>query len=233
MGEWIVFIDADDYVTDDYLAGFDRQISRYPKTDVFVCNTYSVSGNKIIANRTFEGDKKDYYHELLRKRYWKVSSGLCAKAIRRSLIERYHVRCKENFNLGEDLYFLVELLYYTNSIGIDNQPRYFYRKVENSITHDSSYTRQNISCFEAVIDFIYSKPDADKYKQSLNQGKMQVRYHWYLSAKHQQQGCVNPFVFNDVKYGGLPLLDKIRLFCINHNLFNTMRAINRITGCHR
>lgn len=227
-GEWIVFIDADDYVTDDYLAGFYRQICRHPETDVFVCNMYIVYAEKTTTNRSFKGSKKDYYHELLRKRYWKASSGLCAKAIRRSLIERYHVRFKEGFNLGEDLYFLVVLLYHTDSIGIDNRPRYFYRMVGNSITHDSDYTRQDVACFKAVINFICSKPEAKEYARSLNWGKMQIRSRWYLAVRRGQQDDADPFVFNDVQYEGLPFMDRIRLFCVNHDMFNTIRAINRI-----
>lgn len=228
-GEWIVFVDADDYVVDNYLEEFDKQISRYPETDVFVCNIYyDVYGKRIIANLPFKGGKKDYYHELLRKRYWKASSGLCAKVIRHSLVERHHIRCKEEFNLGEDLYFLVVLLYHTDNIVVDNRARYFYRKVENSITHDSTYTYQDVSCFKAVIDFINSKPDAKEYTQSLNVGKMQIRHRWYLSVKRGQQGDADPFVFNDVRYKALPLLDRIRLFFINQDMFNAIRAINRI-----
>lgn len=229
-GEWIVFIDSDDYVADDYLAGFNRQMLSNPKADVCVCNMYYVSnGKKRIANQTFKGDKKRYYHELLRKRYWKVSSVLCAKAIRRSLVERHHIRCPEHFNLGEDLFFLVVLLYYAENIGIDNFPRYFYCRHKGSVTNDVSNIKDDILCYQAIAKFINSKSDAEDYRLSLNWGKMQVRQKWYLSVKRRQQGDSIPFVFDDVNYDGLPLLDKIRLFCINHDMFNTITAINKIS----
>ncbi len=228
-GEWVVFIDADDYVSDDYLAGFAGQIARHPETDVFVCNMYYVWGDRVVAVSPFKGSKNDYCHELLRKRYWKAPSGLCAKALRRSLIERNHVRCEEHFNLGEDLFFLVVLLFHANNIGIDNRPRYFYRKnVENSITDGANYKKDEISCYLAIIAFIRSRSDAREYEPFLNEGKMRIRQKWYLSVRRRRQGDVCPYVFNDVRYKGLHLLDKVRLFCINHDRFNVLRAINRI-----
>lgn len=227
-GEWIVFIDADDYVTDDYLACFDRRIALHPEIDVFICNIYSVRNGSIKANQPFKGDKKCYYSELLKKRYWKAPSGLWAKAIRRSLVQRHHIRCSEQFNLGEDLFFLIVLLYYTDNIDIDNQPKYFYRKHERCITRNTDYMKDSIVCYQAIIDFIRSKQNAREYEQSLNWGKMRVKHAWYLSVRRLEQSDASPFIFEDVHYKGLSVTDKIRLYCIHHDLFNTIRMVNRI-----
>lgn len=233
-GDWVVFVDSDDYVSDRYLAHFEERIAEHPETDVFTCGKYLVYGKDITATRiSFKNGKDDYYRELLKKRYWKAPSGLCAKALRRSLIERHRVRCAGHFDMGEDLYFLVVLLYHTDKIDIGDQPLYYYRQIGSSLTHNPDLLRQDIACYQAIIDFLRTKPDAGKYAESVNFGKMQIRQRWYLSVRRQEQGDADPFIFNDVRYEGLPPLDKIRLFCINHDMFDSIRAINRIARLFR
>jgi len=229
-GEWIVFVDSDDYIAEDYLEGFDKQISFEPRIDVVICNVYFVNKGKITAHPSFKGDKELYYHELLRKRYRNIFSSLCGKAIRRSFIEQHHIRCLEQFNLGEDSYFLIVMLYHTENISISNTPLYFHERHENSITHSCKYAKDMIECYHAILDFIHSKVDSEKYEDSLNQGKMRIRYRWYMSVRRREQRESCPYVFDDVQYAGLPALDKVRLFCITHDWFNAIRIVDRLAN---
>lgn len=227
-GEWIVFIDADDYVSDDYLAAFDSMSSLNPDADVLVCNSYRVCNGKVRAGRPFNGDKRDYYHILLRREYWKVAFGVWGKAVCRSLIESRHLRFPGHINLGEDLYFLVALLYWAENMVVDNHPRYYYCKHEGSITNSHEYLIDDIRCTLLIEDFINSRPDAEKYRLSLKRGRMASRLKWYLVARRNPscEGLLNEYGNWDT--GKYSLMEKAELFCINHDMFFILRAIDKL-----
>lgn len=223
-GEWIVFIDADDYVTPDYLTGFDSMENA--GADVLICGRYMVRNGIVRTIRPVSSDGDLYYHKLL-ERAWNISN-VWGKAIRRSLVISRQARFPEHINQGEDLYFLVVLLYQTRNIVVDNRPRYYYCMHEDSITHNPEYLRDDIRCTLAIDEFISSKPDAEDYRLSLNRGRMQMRQKWYLAVRKNDLDASSHYVFNDVCYDGLRFPDKIRLFCVNHDLFFVLRAFNKI-----
>lgn len=230
QGDWIVFIDADDFITPDYLEEFNTQIKNDIKTDVIICN-YSTSKNGLlIRNHNYCTDPQKYYHYLLTKNYHKVTTTLWAKTFRRALIERYHLRFSNKFNMGEDLYFLVTFFYQTKNICFINKCLYNWEiGNEGSMTqtHTEYYSNDNIRNYQAIIEFLKSKPDYDAYTIDLNIGKMVLRHGYYLSVRRGENKA-NPYVFDDTSYSGLSLLNKMRLFCINNDFFNLLRAIDKI-----
>jgi len=229
QGEWITFIDADDYVSDNFLALFLQQIEQTPSINVFICRPCSVKRGKMMPSSPFKGNKKQYYEALIGKDYAKVDSCLLGKVIRRSSIEQYYVRCLEHFSLGEDLYFLVSLLYYMDSISyVDGQIYFYNRDNTGSITHLVLYVEEEVTSFQEVIRFIYSHPDFHEYDKAINRGKMRIRHSRYLHAMRFPDSNISQFVYNDVKYRGLPLSDKLRLFLINHRLPLLLKVVDKI-----
>lgn len=229
QGEWITFVDSDDYVSKDFLEKFLIQIKDAPSVDLFISRLCQVKNGRRKSSSPFKGSKKQYYEALLGKDYAKADSGLCGKVIRHSSIEQHHVRCLEHFSLGEDLYFLVVLLHYIDSIvNIDAQVYFYNLENASSITHSSQYMEEEFICFQEIIRFIQSHPDAHQYNNAINQGKMWIRHNRYLYVIRSTNSNLSPFVYDDVYYKGLAPINKLRLFLINHRLSFLLRTVNRI-----
>lgn len=230
-GEWIAFVDSDDYVNKEYLYYFSKEIKEKSSSLIMVmCNHFVITKEGIKKGIRQSIDSTYIYEDLLEKKYNKVPSALWGKIIKRKHIDDNGIRFSDNFQMGEDLYFLIKTLYNVSTISYIDKSLYYWDKTnENSMTSGSRvYHYDNIKCYNSIIEFIKLKKNDNTYDRSLNIGKMFLRHSDYLFKKrnHIQQN----FVYDDVVYTGLSTISKIRLFCINNDLFNILRIINRLTS---
>lgn len=125
-GEWLVFVDADDFVTDDYLS------SMVLHTD---CD-YIITGHTEIlkdgdVNRAISDIDKKFERQDLRKllsQYLYTIQFVTpwAKAFKRSLIEQNAIRYNEAMVMSEDGMFSFTYLMYCRSIYVLHDAKYKY-----------------------------------------------------------------------------------------------------------
>lgn len=141
-GEWIAFVDSDDYVTPDYL--FDLYDSLKENDIDLVIQNLSVfkDGTEPYRNDTSELSheiqvydkyefKKMLVDQLLVLRCWPVS-----KLFRRSLIKKHNLIFSSDLNFAEDYYFLFDyLLHIEKGVACASISNYFYREREGSLAH--------------------------------------------------------------------------------------------------
>ncbi len=159
-GEWIVFLDSDDFITDDFLGmaaaeefkQLDMVLFRFalyassasqPETgagaDGSVEKTLFYQGeemleliSRVLVPQPFEGHSAPDFRTP------------CARAYRRSLMERYSIRFSPDIRIGEDLLFNLEYQLRAKSCAYVPKTVYFYDiHGDSSSHHFNPNLRQN------------------------------------------------------------------------------------------
>lgn len=165
-GEYIIFVDSDDFWDDvDALKQINEHLS-FCKTDVilFPIKRYYDELDRITLtiNMTVDIDKTKTYRKQEVKRYL-VENNLyrasaCNKIIKKQLIDEYCLRFREGY-LSEDVDWCGDILQYANTFDYFDKPFYCYRQQRtNSITSQKTE--------KLVIDKIYMCERG--YQQVLN-----------------------------------------------------------------
>lgn len=123
-GEYIVFIDADDYVGPDYLHNFSKYDS-----ECIICGAQKFGGSngtEMLLQNEYEGIRSiaafinDGIYKSIIRTPW-------AKAIRRDVILNNDINFNPKVKLGEDTLFALECYSHCNSIQTIDKIGYFYK----------------------------------------------------------------------------------------------------------
>ena len=147
QGEWITFIDSDDWVCADYLSSF--------TTDSDLCvQGYYCGENAIRYDKIFIDHNPGAYY--LYKGY--VFGPYC-KLFRLSIIKEGHILFDETMAFGEDILFLMEYIILCNTMRVVNACGYHYIPYrENSLTARKRQFQEvydqyvkHIACYEKIM----------------------------------------------------------------------------------
>lgn len=149
-GEFIIYIDSDDYIEKDMLYKLYNNIIS-TNSDVSVCgvnniykNTSSPQFNEII---TFDCDCTEFIREYLIGE--KIPGSICNKLIKTDIAK------KILFPVGriyEDIFYHLELIKHAKKYIITTEPLYNYFHRNDSIT-TRAYSRKNIDCIIGYTRF--------------------------------------------------------------------------------
>ena len=143
-GEFICFVDSDDYLERFFLEELIKEKNLFPGFDSVWCGFQTVNGYKnheVLEKIVFEKNNKvtkTSVKEIMTLHDKWLDAGPCCKLYRRDLIISSNLRFLENISLGEDLYFNFKYLDLTNGkIIVVNKCLYNYVK-----TKDESLTNK-------------------------------------------------------------------------------------------
>lgn len=138
-GEWIMFIDADDWVDGNLLF---KQIENLNLEDIQsilfgICidngnESYNILPKNENYSLSHETSKLPYYGSL----------GFCNLIYRRNLIEQLHLRFSTNLKMGEDMEFMMKYHVKVQNIITIPFPIYHYIRREGSATTNSQAARR-------------------------------------------------------------------------------------------
>jgi glycosyltransferase involved in cell wall biosynthesis len=157
-GEWIGFVDSDDWCDYDMFRFLYENAINH-KVDVSVCGV-NVFKDGVISRR----DKKLYdamftSREAISLMFDRESSfgGFSVnKLFKKQLIDRDRLRYDESIKYMEDLLFFYHLFKIANSIYYSSQPYYYYRQIETSVTNQTSFTPAVCTAIR-VLDHMHEK----------------------------------------------------------------------------
>lgn len=123
QGQYITFIDSDDYIGRDYLS----KLIKYIHPDSLVqCGLKRVSGTVVT-------DIKCVQHALATSSMTDILDHIrgfaCSKLYDRALIEQHSIRFDEKMTLAEDLCFVLDYIYYAQCVTFIPENEYYY--IEN------------------------------------------------------------------------------------------------------
>ena len=167
-GEYIAFIDSDDYVSDDMYEKM-YQKAKEKDFDMVVCDINYLYPDKIL--RVSSGIKNDTFN--IKDTYLDIHPAAWNKIFKKELFKN-NVYFKKNVWF-EDVEFIYRMLPYIKSIGVVNEPFNQYVQREGSITNTvNKKIYDYIDNMNGIVDFYKEKKIYDDYKKELEY--VYVRY---------------------------------------------------------
>lgn len=134
IGEFLVFVDSDDYVSKNMI----ENLMIYAKNDSLVfSNTFINDIHSSYELKIFKDNNKSINKENAMKEIISGSAGLvCSKLMSKDVIDKNKLKFNENIFLGEDKLFFLEVASLSKQFYyIDNAFYYYDRKNEKSATN--------------------------------------------------------------------------------------------------
>ena len=172
-GEYIQFLDSDDWLTQDAVRQFVRS-AESTQSDMVIGDFYRVVGDTIshkgdiekeelLTREEFAGymmeNPADFYYGVL----WN-------KLYRREIIEKHQIRMDANISWCEDFIFNLEYLRHCCSIYVLRAPVYYYIKTKGSLVNSQSISinntiRMKLNVFEYYQQFYKEVYDEKSYEE--------------------------------------------------------------------
>lgn len=126
-GEWVAFVDSDDWVSENYLSDMiddiidDNMLIFHDLYEDLLINL-----EKKVVERE---DMVKYFvsHELMRK------SGPVAKLYNNQILKQFNIQYPEEIHMGEDAIFILRYINHIDKIGLSDKKNYFVRKHKGSL----------------------------------------------------------------------------------------------------
>ncbi len=174
-GEYIFFVDADDYLDKDCISYYYKLI-HHNQADVSIVpqpNKFHESGSENAKKAYNHSTKcisgKDATKEML---YYKIVISSWGKLFSRALIDKFQIRFNEKLVYGEGFLFTIQYFYHAKKVAIGYKPVYNYRLsnsnsvmtnykkrlVEDSIASQKLIRRElanNKQEFQTALDYAY------------------------------------------------------------------------------
>ena len=128
IGEYLTFVDADDYLEKEHLANLLKAIQGM---DIGVVGLYNVKDNlnkKNILSKSYRWNKEEFFYHVVADNH--IGGYLWNKLFIAEIIKKNNIQMKENIKVSEDMLFICEYLKFCKSGGYINIPTYYY--VSNS-----------------------------------------------------------------------------------------------------
>ncbi|MBO5345606.1 MAG: glycosyltransferase [Paludibacteraceae bacterium] len=135
QGEWIAFVDSDDWVEVDYLLELTRKLD----VDLILTGVIFTSGLKIKVESEYYSSKEidkcfNKYSDT------SVLTAPWAKLYRKSLIQKHVIRFDDKIRCGEDFIFVCQFLLFCESIRVFEYIGYnYYNAGEQNISFSKRY----------------------------------------------------------------------------------------------
>ena len=174
LGEYIQFVDSDDWVESDILATM-YKVARQTDSEIVGCNFIEELLSGSIPRKTYYTSKEDFMRAVIRSDWgvlWKI-------LIKRELFRLYDIHFPLNINGGEDYLVCTQLLFYARRvICIDCYLYHYIRYNPNSIMSSASLKKiqDQIDATTCVELFLQEKNIELQYRQELIQRKLIVKY---------------------------------------------------------
>lgn len=130
-GEYVVFVDSDDFCTESYLDNFIQGLIKYPKSDLIIQGLY-LYDDKIISKRFFS---ESYYNNvvsaIIDNKLFSYGGPYC-KLFKKEILQKYSIRFATNYSFGEDTIFFLRYLSHVQDLYFVSAVGYYYRDFQGN-----------------------------------------------------------------------------------------------------
>ena len=155
-GEYVCFVDADDYLLDNGIQIILREISRYDAEIIlfpYVSEKKDSSSEHFfysISNKQVSGEKAlmIYLHE--------GGAAAWAKVYKRAMLLHHHIQFKVSMKMGEDSLFCTQAIGASEQAAFSDQAFYFYRYNDAGASkkHKAEYFEDYWSLYQVQINYL-------------------------------------------------------------------------------
>lgn len=218
QGDYVTFIDADDYVDQNYLEAFiplDVDIK-----NSIVLQGYTWENNELIV-KEHKFQRKLYPNSLYSELFHSTNiiqrhPFACIKLFPVHLIKTKKIYFDKEIKFGEDFIFFLECLKYTESILLVEQTGYHYRYNETSLTrtiynYESEMKRSNTAreqLAEIATQFSFDEKTISFHKTYMKQYFYRAIYSLYLHYPRKKRRERVAFLRENGRSDNLELMTK-------------------------
>lgn len=242
-GEYVTFVDADDYIEPDMLSILLKHAKR-DNADIMICGYYvernqekSVA-NLCCADGTYEGEQKEAIFQYFYRRNYTGLASMCNKMYLRSFLISSGLKVDENLQRAEDFWFNFDAVRRAARVSIISTPLYHYIQNPDSVMHSHRPTqfeewtknRQRLLEFANKNGVHFDK--AEFYYGYVYNSVLFLRELNYDPQKIDEIISNAFFVNASKETSNLPLHIRIITFCIEHRFCNITKFLLRIWALH-
>ena len=160
-GDYLQFLDADDWAAPDATRLFVRAMEDNPTCDMVIADFYRVIDDKMDQKGNIEVERlytrEEYADQMMKAPADFYYGVLWNKLFRRSIIEEYGMRMDVNLSWSEDFIFNMEYVLHVDQIYVLKAPVYYYVKTEGSLASltGSSFTN-NMKMKLGILEYYRS-----------------------------------------------------------------------------
>lgn len=131
-GEWITFVDGDDYISEKYF----NPILDYNNQDFILLSREKFRNGQTTSSVNFEPQRMNFESFIKKYKIHPYYSLIAGKIYKNSIIKSKGIFFEPNMKYGEDTIFNIQYLFHCENIAVTNRSIYFYRDVEGSLSKD-------------------------------------------------------------------------------------------------
>lgn len=140
-GEWVSFVDSDDYVSPTYLSDM---LARAADADIVVSGWHQKPAERFFPDKSIPRDR---YMEIFTH---KAFLNIWGKLIRRDAIDRAGARFEEMAKWAEDSIFFIKVLLHSHKVNLISAINYHYEQREQSAVNTLNSYEHELATFNAV-----------------------------------------------------------------------------------
>lgn len=163
QGEYVAFIDSDDYIKEDFAEKMYEQAIN-TNSDITVCAFYRIKSEKDYAAEMTNTKNKVIYIEKEPEEFISVNTALWNKLYKKSIFEEMYI-LKEPPKVLEDMMFLMIILPKAKKITFIQDPLYYYMVRQNSAM--TSIEEEQIKVIENSFIELKKHYELDKKRSEL------------------------------------------------------------------
>lgn len=184
-GDYLLFVDSDDYVTPDFFSAIDVALAENDYDLVQFSNYYTNGMNQTERIRKpFRATTREaLFPKLIETLYKKKSNGPVAKVYRRSIVEAHGIRFPEDMEVGEDRAFYMHYSLFMRSFCVSAHPIYVVNtENEQSLSRkhrdDLDEQTAHLNTYLEAAMQRSGVPEAERaeYQKALNYDRLRMVY---------------------------------------------------------
>lgn len=235
-GEYITFVDSDDYVSPDYVGTIIQKINT--QKDIYFFGSNKIEGNKKTKCREWIYRTKDRFN--IERIYDVVLSGKSNepwdKVFKKRIIDENNIKFNVNVGLGEDIIFTLDYLKYVKSCELIKKDIYNYRILYTGLSRkpwDIGVLENRDALFLKMIELIECKQLENDVKEHAYSFMLQIIVNCCgklfkndYSSKEIYENIRRFIWYNELqKHNYLGYKNKMRKFLWRHKKYRTISLI--------
>ncbi len=147
-GEWVTFVDSDDWVKEEYIEVLYRTAQKENALIVMSNFYYYYSEKSIKEMCPFGNLETTSAHK---EKVALSNPCVCTRLFKKELFVKENIYFPEDIRRSEEVATVVPLLCTTDRISLSRKPMYYYFQNESSLSNEN-YESVDVSCFIRAID---------------------------------------------------------------------------------